>query len=110
MWVQLVNPDEDLVTQARQTLGIHPVAAADVVSGRQQPKVQKFAEHLFVLLWQIIVERESRDVALGQTFLYIGDGWLLTVQRADEEEPTDLRALVRNRPRSCGTARWRRPT
>ena len=60
VWVQLVNPDEDLVTQARETLGIHPVAAADVVSGRQQPKVQKFDEHLFVLLWQIIVERESK--------------------------------------------------
>src|SRR5689334_15366734 len=42
VWVSLVNPDEDVVTQARETLGIHPVAAADVVSGRQQPKVQKF--------------------------------------------------------------------
>jgi magnesium transporter len=98
VWVQLVNPDEALVTQARETLGIHPVAAADVVSGRQQPKVQKFAEHLFVLLWQIIVERESNDIALGQTFLYIGDGWLLTVQRTDEEEPTDLVALVEESP------------
>ena len=97
VWVQLVNPDEDLVTEARETLGIHPVAAADVVSGRQQPKVQKFAEHLFVLLWQIIVEQDSSDIALGQTFLYIGDGWLLTVQRA-EEEPTDLRALVEESP------------
>ncbi len=87
MWVQLVNPDERLVTEARETLGIHPVAAADVVSGRQQPKVQKFAEHLFVLLWQIIIERESSDIALGQTFLYIGDGWLLTVQRADGTNP-----------------------
>ena len=38
------------------------------------------------------------DIALGQTFLYIGDGWLLTVQRADEEEPTDLRALVQESP------------
>ena len=98
VWVQLVNPDEALVTKARETLGIHPVAAADVVSGRQQPKVQKFAEHLFVLLWQIIVERESNDIALGQTFLYIGDGWLLTVQRTDEEEPTDLVALVEESP------------
>ena len=98
VWVQLVNPDEVLVTKARETLGIHPVAAADVVSGRQQPKVQKFAEHLFVLLWQIIVERESNDIALGQTFLYIGDGWLLTVQRTDEEEATDLVALVEESP------------
>ncbi|HWS50801.1 MAG TPA: CorA family divalent cation transporter [Microbacterium sp.] len=94
LWVQLINPDEQTVTEARETLGIHPVAAADVVSGRQQPKVQKFEEHLFVLLWQIIVEKESEDIELGQTYLYIGDGWLLTVQRGETEEITDLRELV----------------
>jgi len=97
VWVQLVDPDEKLVTEARQTLGIHPVAAADVVSGRQQPKVQQFADHLFVLLWNI-VEQESSDIALAQTFLYMGDGWLLTVQRAEEGQPTDLTALVEESP------------
>lgn len=94
VWVQLVNPDEETVTEGREILGIHPVAAADVVSGRQQPKVQKFEDHLFVLLWQIIVEKDSDDIELGQTFLYIGDGWLLTVQRGETEEITDLRELV----------------
>lgn len=97
VWVSLVNPDEDVVTQARETLGIHPVAAADVVSGRQQPKVQKFEEHLFVLLWQILPGDESKDIQLGQTFLYIGDGWLLTVQRTDGDA-ADLPELVRESP------------
>ena len=77
-------------TAARETLGIHPVAAADVVSGRQQPKVQKFAEHLFILLWSILPRGESGDLVLGQTYLYIGDGWLLTVQRGEGGELADL--------------------
>lgn len=97
VWVSLVNPDEDVVTEARETLGIHPVAAADVVSGRQQPKVQKFAEHLFVLLWQIMPRRDSDDIELGQTCLYIGEGWLLTVQRADGDA-ADLREIVEASP------------
>jgi magnesium transporter len=97
VWVSLVNPDEELVTEARERLGIHPVAAADVVSGRQQPKVQKFAEHLFVLLWQILLQEGSSDIDLGQTFLYIGEGWLLTVQRTDGEA-TDLHELVSESP------------
>jgi magnesium transporter len=97
VWVPLLNPDEDLVTEVRETLGIHPVAAADVVSGRQQPKVQKFAEHLFVLLWQILPSDKSSDVELGQTFLYIGEGWLLTVQRTDGDA-ADLRSLVEDSP------------
>ena len=62
VWVQLVNPDEETVTEA--------------------------------VLWQIIVEKDSEDIELGQTYLYIGDGWLLTVQRGETEEITDLRELV----------------
>lgn len=98
VWLHLVDPEEETVDRARETLGIHPVAAADVVSGRQQPKVQKFAEHLFILLWSILPRGESGDLVLGQTYLYIGDGWLLTVQRGEGGELTDLPRLLGDAP------------
>ena len=98
VWLHLVDPDEDTVTAARETLGIHPTAAADVVSGRQQPKVQKFAEHLFILLWSVLRDENSEDLVLGQTYLYIGDGWLLTVQRGEGGELTDLLQLLDESP------------
>ena len=96
VWLHLVDPEEETVDRARETLGIHPVAAADVVSGRQQPKVQKFAEHLFILLWSILPRGDSGDLVLGQTYLYIGDGWLLTVQRGEGGELPDLPRLLRD--------------
>lgn len=34
----------------------------------------------------------------GQTYLYIGEGWLLTVQRAAGGELTDLRSLLESAP------------
>ena len=98
VWLHLVDPEEETVDRARETLGIHPVAAADVVSGRQQPKVQKFAEHLFILLWSVLRRGESGDLVLGQTYLYIGDGWLLTVQRGEGGELADLPQLLRDAP------------
>ena len=103
VWLHLVDPDEDTVNAARETLGIHPTAAADVVSGRQQPKVQKFAEHLFILLWSILRDEDSGDVVLGQTYVYIGDGWLLTVQRGEGGELTDLPNCSATPPRACAT-------
>ena len=98
VWLHLVDPDEDTVTAARETLNIHPIAAADVVSGRQQPKVQKFAEHLFILLWSILPDENSDDLVLGQTYLYIGEGWLLTVQRGQGGALTDLPGLLAKAP------------
>ncbi|MRG60746.1 hypothetical protein GE115_12825 [Agromyces sp. CFH 90414] len=104
VWLHLVDPDEDTVNGARETLNIHPIAAADVVSGRQQPKVQKFAEHLFILLWSILPAEESDDLVLGQTYLYIGDGWLLTVQRGQGGELTDLPRLLQDSPEELRNA------
>src|SRR5829696_2936294 len=98
IWLHLIDPDEATINDARDTLGIHPLAAADVVSGRQQPKVQIFDEHLFVLLWHLLPAKDSGELTIGQTFLYIGDGWLLTVQRAEGAELTDLRALLEKSP------------
>jgi magnesium transporter len=98
VWLCLVDPDEETVNAARETLMIHPVAAADVVSGRQQPKVQKFAEHLFILLWSVLPGENSGDLVLGQTYLYIGDEWLLTVQRGQGGKVTDLPQLLGDAP------------
>jgi magnesium transporter len=102
IWLHLVDPAEATVDRARETLGIHPTAAADVLSGRQQPKVQKYAGHLFILLWSILPRTESNGggLVLGQTYLYIGDGWLLTVQRGEGGELTDLPRLLGDAPES----------
>ena len=104
VWLHLVDPEDETVDRARETLGIHPIAAADVVSGRQQPKVQKFAEHLFILLWSILPRGDSGDLVLGQTYLYIGDGWLLTVQRGEGGELTDLPQLLNDAPEKLRNA------
>ena len=78
-------------------LGIHPTAVADVVSRRQQPKVQKFDEHLFVMLWNVL-HTPDEALVLGETFLYIGEGWLLTVQRGNGGELPDLPRLLEEAP------------
>ena len=59
--------------------------------------MQKFDEHLFVMLKNVLHARRGRLV-LGETFLYIGDGWLLTVQRGNGGEPPDLPELLEEAP------------
>ena len=98
VWLHLIEPDEQTVDDARRVLGLHPIAAGDVASGRQQPKVQKFAEHVFVMLWSVLPSADSDGLVLGQTFLYIGDGWLLTAQRAEGGVLPDLRKQLEAAP------------
>ena len=100
MWLHLVDPTQEAIGAARDTLHIHPTAAADLVSGRQQPKVQKFDDNLFVVLWTVLSDEHSGDLVLGQTYLHIGDSWLLTVQRGEGGKVTDLPALLRDTPAS----------
>jgi magnesium transporter len=52
------------------------------------------------MLWSILRSETSEGLVLGQTFLYIGDGWLMTVQRAEGATLTDLQQLLERAPES----------
>jgi magnesium transporter len=98
IWLHLVDPSATDIDEACETLGIHPIAAKDIRSGLQQPKLQKLDENLFVVLWSVLRSPGSNDVILGQTYLCIGESWLLTVQRGEGGVPTDLHELLENAP------------
>ncbi len=80
VWVPLVDPDAAELGEFATLLGLHPLAVADAVSGRQQPKIQVYEEHLFVVLWGLTDADRFLDIAIAPTFLFVRDGLLLTVE------------------------------
>ncbi|MFE7843598.1 CorA family divalent cation transporter [Microbacterium sp. NPDC057407] len=100
VWLHILEPVERTIDRTRTMLGIHPTAVTDVLSRLQQPKVQTFDEQLSVMLWNVL-HRPDDTLVLGDTFLYIGDGWLLTVQRANGGDLVDLPELLGGAASGC---------
>ena len=97
-WLNLIEPDDATMRELAALVHLHPLAAADAAQGKQQPKVQRYDEHLFVVMWNLLTTKRARagdEIFLGETYLFIGDGLLLTVQRGGgRHAPDDLEALL----------------
>jgi magnesium transporter len=105
VWIDLVDPDESELRALAAELNLHPLATTDMAEGRQQPKVQSYHEPLFVVMWSLLYANAKSDIGIGEVFLYIGDGFLLTLQRSRDRRRTlpDLRAVLDDDDRPATT-------
>lgn len=78
-----------------EDFGLHPLALEDVINPTQRAKVEAYDDHLFIVARMPAGnEGDSEQLAL-----FLGDGWLLTIQ----ERPGDCFDAVRQRLERDGT-------
>jgi magnesium transporter len=102
VWIGLEDPDEGEMNELAEQLGLHPLATRDATTGKQQPKVQSYDEHLFVVMWQLHESRSSR-LNVGELFLFVREGLLVTVQREMGKHPLDIPTILDATETSLGT-------
>jgi magnesium transporter len=93
------NPESEQMDELAERFGLHPLAAADAATGKQQPKIQNFPQHLFIVMWTLDPEGQG---TLGQLFLFIRQGLLVCVQRSPAPQRVDARELVSERRTDLG--------
>jgi magnesium transporter len=93
VWIGLEDPDDKEMTALAEQLDLHPLATLDATNGKQQPKIQSYDEHLFVVMWQLHESRSSR-LNVGELFLFVREGLLVTVQREMGKHPLDIPKIL----------------
>lgn len=106
LWVDVQGLGSEPVLQGiADAFGIHPLAIADVVNVPQRPKVEPYAEHLFVVTRMIVAEGPGR-VNTEQISMVVGADYVITFQ----EKPSAVLEPVRARLRQAqGTIRTAGP-
>ncbi len=106
VWIDVVGFGQGPELEAlRDQLGLHPLAVEDVVSVGQRPKVDTYDEHLFIVTRMAHPDTEDAEGGLASTeqlSMFLGHGWVLTVQ----EQAGDCFEGVRRRMRE-GSGRMR---
>jgi magnesium transporter len=90
VWVGIVNPDENQMEELGESFDLHPLAVRDASTGKQQPKVQSYQQHLFIAMWALLYSNPNDTVKISDTFLFVRPGLLLTVQRHDGRHRVDF--------------------
>jgi magnesium transporter len=77
-WINVVGlGDKKIVKQVAAAFDIHDLALEDVVNTHQRPKVERYADHLYVVLK---MPSRGEAIELEQISLFIGENYVLSWQ------------------------------
>lgn len=98
VWIGLYEPSErefDLVTEE---FGLHPLAVEDALKAHQRPKLEVYADSLFMVLKPVVYEPESDTVSAGEVMVFVGDGFVVTVRHGEGSPLAAVRHRLEEEP------------
>ena len=89
-WVGLADPTPDEMELVRRQFGLHPLAVEDALSSSQMPKVDVYGQSLFIVARTAAI-MEGENIAYGQTALFLGSDFVVTVRQGSTRAHSKLR-------------------
>ncbi len=98
VWIGLYEPDEALLHQVQHEFGLHDLAIEDAHAAHQRPKLEQYGDSLFIVLRTAQRDREQRRIAFGETHLFVGPRYLVSVRHGASLSYADVRARCEASP------------
>lgn len=89
-WVGLCEPDEALMEQVMRQFGLHPLAVEDAMCAGHPAKVEPYGDQLFLIARTAALCDEV--IEYGQTAMFLGRDFLVTVRQGNPRAHLELRA------------------
>ena len=89
-WIGLTDPTPAEMELVRTQFALHPLAVEDALSPNQMPKVEIYGHHLFVVA-RTAATQEGDHIAYGQTAIFLGPHFVVTVRIGSTRAHHDLR-------------------
>ena len=90
LWIDLIDPDPDLVREVGKQLGLHPLIAENIAEANQRAKIETFGEVVHIVLFSL---RFAGKAEAYEIDFVLGDRFLLSVhgQESDLASAAKLR-------------------
>lgn len=98
VWIGLYEPDEQLLRQVQGEFGLHDLAVEDALRAHQRPKLERYDGSLFVVLRTARMNDETRRIESGETHIFAGDRYLVTVRHGGSVPYAEVRARCEATP------------
>jgi magnesium transporter len=99
LWINISGlSNVETLRHVGEFFSVHDLALEDVLNIPQRPKLEVYDEHIFLILRMARFLSESQLIDIEQISLFLGDGFVLTIQ----ERPGDNLDAVRARLRKGG--------
>ena len=88
--------DVDCLKKLASYFHIHPLALEDVLDTAQRPKLERYAEHFFIV-GEMVYYNNGNELCFEQVSLFLGASFVISIQ---EEKGHDVFERIRQRLRS----------
>jgi magnesium transporter len=97
VWIGLHEPDQDLLRTVQKRFGLHDLAIEDALCAHQRPKLEIYGESLFLVLRT--AQLQDRTIAFGETHVFAGRGYVVTVRHGSTTAYKEVRARCESAPK-----------
>jgi len=96
VWVGLYEPEAALLDKLQEEFGLHDLAVEDAHHAHQRPKIEAYGNSLFIAVHT--AQALDGQVAFGETHLFVGQRFLVTVRHGTSLSYAGVRARCEREP------------
>lgn len=96
IWIGLHEPSQEQLGALQKEFGLHELAVEDAYKAHQRPKIEIYGETLFVAMKTF--QRVDAEFAMGETCVFVGRGYVITVRHGASRSYAAVRARCENSP------------
>jgi magnesium transporter len=97
VWVGLWQPDRAFLRKIQEEFSLHDLAIEDALAAHQRPKIEEYGDSLFIVVKT--AQLVEGTVEYGETHLFVGKNFLITVRHGASSSYTAIRARVEENPK-----------
>ena len=94
VWIGLHEPSEELLEKVQKRFGLHELAIEDAHNAHQRPKLEVYAESLFMVLQT--AQRVGHSTQFGETHVFAGRGYVITVRHGPSSSSSSISASMQS--------------
>jgi magnesium transporter len=98
IWIGLHEPTEEVLRKVQEEFGLHDLAIEDAHRAHQRPKLEEYGKSLFVVLRTAQTSPEGKRIEFGETHIFVGRGYIVTVRHGASLPYTAVRARLESKP------------
>jgi len=97
VWIGLYEPSEEVLSLVQQEFKLHELAVEDAHMAHQRPKVEQYADSIFVVL-RTAQMNQQHHIEFGETHFFVGDNFIVIVRHGSNVPYTEVRARCESTP------------
>jgi magnesium transporter len=97
VWIGLYEPSEEVLSRVQEEFNLHELAIEDAHLAHQRPKVELYADSIFVVLRTAQMNHEHH-IEFGETHFFVGNNFIVVVRHGSNVPYTEVRSRCESTP------------